>query len=85
MIAICDRPEGRIDVRNQNLRHMVFERRSHFLHVPQHFGRAERLPNDPSHPWTLQALAERGGMSRSTFAQKFKQAVCAPPMEYLTR
>jgi transcriptional regulator GlxA family with amidase domain len=30
-------------------------------------------------------LAERAGMSRSTFALKFKQTVGASPMEYLTR
>src|SRR6202020_1098505 len=40
---------------------------------------------DPGHPWTLQSLAERVGMSRSIFALKFKQTVGATPMEYLTR
>jgi AraC-like DNA-binding protein len=35
--------------------------------------------------WTLQELAERAGMSRSTFALKFKQTVGTSPMEYLTR
>ena len=40
---------------------------------------------DPAHRWTLQELAERVGMSRSTFAQKFKQTVGASPLEYLTR
>jgi AraC-like DNA-binding protein len=39
----------------------------------------------PGHPWTLQKLAERVGMSRSIFALKFKQTVGATPMEYLTR
>ena len=39
----------------------------------------------PAHPWTLQTLAERAGMSRSTFAQKFKATVGSSPMEYLTR
>jgi AraC-like DNA-binding protein len=39
----------------------------------------------PSHRWTLQALAERAGMSRSTFALKFKETVGASPMDYLTR
>jgi AraC-like DNA-binding protein len=33
----------------------------------------------------LQELAERVGMSRSTFALKFKETVGASPMEYLTR
>ena len=40
---------------------------------------------DPAHRWTIQSLAERAGMSRSTFALKFKETVGASPMEYLTR
>jgi AraC-like DNA-binding protein len=40
---------------------------------------------DPAHRWTLQALAKRAGMSRSTFAEKFKRTVGASPMEYVTR
>ncbi|MGO9135678.1 MAG: AraC family transcriptional regulator [Methylovirgula sp.] len=40
---------------------------------------------DPAHRWTLQALAAEAGMSRSTFAQKFKQTVGVAPMDYLTR
>jgi AraC-like DNA-binding protein len=43
------------------------------------------MHEDPAHRWTLQALAKRAGMSRSTFALKFKQTVGASPMEYLTR
>jgi AraC-like DNA-binding protein len=43
------------------------------------------MHDDPAHRWTLQALAERAGMSRSTFALKFKATVGASPMEYLTR
>src|SRR5271163_859096 len=43
------------------------------------------LHDDPAHSWTLQELAERVGMSRSTFALKFKETVGASPMEYLTR
>ena len=43
------------------------------------------MHSDPGHPWTLQTLAERVGMSRSIFALKFKQTVGATPMEYLTR
>jgi transcriptional regulator GlxA family with amidase domain len=34
---------------------------------------------------TIQKLAERAGMSRSTFDLKFKQTIGALPMEYLTR
>ena len=43
------------------------------------------MHDDPAHRWTLQELAKRAGMSRSTFALKFKQTVGASPMEYLTR
>jgi AraC-like DNA-binding protein len=43
------------------------------------------IHSDPAHRWTLQELAARAGMSRSTFALKFKQTVGASPMEYLTR
>jgi AraC-like DNA-binding protein len=40
---------------------------------------------DPAHRWTLQELAERAGMSRSTFALRFKATVGDSPLEYLTR
>lgn len=40
---------------------------------------------DPGHRWTLQELAGRAGMSRSIFAQRFRERVGETPMEYLTR
>ena len=40
---------------------------------------------EPAHRWSLQELAEHAGMSRSTFAQKFKETVGEAPMEYVTR
>jgi AraC-like DNA-binding protein len=43
------------------------------------------MHQDPARRWTLQALAAQAGMSRSSFAQKFKQAVGVSPMDYLTR
>jgi AraC-like DNA-binding protein len=43
------------------------------------------MHDDPAHRWTLPELAERAGMSRSTFALKFKETVGTSPMEYLTR
>jgi AraC-like DNA-binding protein len=39
----------------------------------------------PAHPWTLQELGERVGMSRSTFAQRFKAMAGETPIDYLTR
>lgn len=41
------------------------------------------MHDDPAHRWTLEALAERACMSRSTYALKFKEKVGKPPMEYL--
>ena len=40
---------------------------------------------EPGHPWTLESLAARVGMSRSVFALRFRETVGATPMEYLTR
>ncbi|MEA2568315.1 MAG: hypothetical protein QOI24_316 [Acidobacteriota bacterium] len=37
------------------------------------------------HPWTVEELASRGGMSRAAFALRFKQLVGEAPLEYLTR
>ncbi len=39
----------------------------------------------PSQRWTLQLLAERAGMSRTSFAVRFKETVGESPMGYLTR
>ena len=41
--------------------------------------------NEPGRRWTLQELAEHAGMSRSTFALRFKETVGVAPMDYLTR
>ena len=43
------------------------------------------IHDDPSYRWTLRELAARAGMSRSTFALKFKSTVAMSPYEYLTR
>lgn len=43
------------------------------------------LHANPAHRWTLQELAARADMSRSTFALRFKERVGASPIEYLTR
>ncbi len=39
----------------------------------------------PGQKWTLQGLADRVGMSRTIFAQRFKKRVGMTSMEYLTR
>ncbi|OHX14771.1 AraC family transcriptional regulator [Chromobacterium sphagni] len=43
------------------------------------------IHHDPAQRWTIQKLAEHAGMSRSSFALKFKETVGVAPMEYLTR
>ena len=40
---------------------------------------------EPARRWTLADLARVGGMSRSSFAVRFKQTVGEPAMDYLTR
>ena len=42
------------------------------------------MHEEPGYRWTLEVLAKRVGMSRSTFALKFKETVGTAPMEYLT-
>jgi AraC-like DNA-binding protein len=49
-------------------------------------GRALALLHErPAHPWTLEALANEIGVSRSTLAERFTHLVGHPPMHYLTR
>jgi AraC-like DNA-binding protein len=52
---------------------------------PQMGAAISAIHEDPARRWTLQKLAESAGLSRSTFAQKFKETVGQSPMEYLTR
>jgi AraC-like DNA-binding protein len=40
--------------------------------------------DDPARAWTVEDLAARGAMSRSTFAQRFTAMVGQPPLTYLT-
>ena len=39
----------------------------------------------PAHRWTLEKLTARAGMSRSVFAERFREKVGETPMVYLTR
>ena len=41
------------------------------------------MHENPAHRWTLQELASRAGMSRSSFALKFKALVGTSAMDYL--
>jgi AraC-like DNA-binding protein len=43
------------------------------------------LHADPAAPWTVSALADRTGVSRSTLAKRFSDLVGEPPLTYLTR
>ncbi len=43
------------------------------------------MHGDPARRWTLEMLAERAGMSRTTFALRFREVVGLPAMDYLTR
>jgi AraC-like DNA-binding protein len=84
----------------QHLAHMILVQalRAHLAEGPKGgvgwlFALADRrmgaaiaaMHADPSQRWTLQSLAERAGMSRSSFAARFKETVGASPMDYLTR
>jgi len=42
------------------------------------------LHEEPARPWTVAALAARGGVSRSALARRFTELVGEPPMSYLT-
>jgi AraC-like DNA-binding protein len=55
------------------------------LSDPQMSKAINAMHQDPARRWTLRALAARAGMSRSSFAQKFKQTVGSSPIDYLTR
>lgn len=44
-----------------------------------------RLHGDLARRWTVESLAAEAGMSRTAFAQRFKQLVGATPLDYLAR
>ena len=52
---------------------------------PQMYAAISAMHGEPGRRWTLQELAGVAGMSRSSFAVRFKTAVGEPPMDYLTR
>jgi AraC-like DNA-binding protein len=52
---------------------------------PQLYGAIAAMHEEPGHPWTLEKLARRAGMSRTVFALRFKEVVGETATEYLTR
>lgn len=51
-----------------------------------HLGRAiAAMHADPAHRWTLVQLAGRAGLSRSVFAQRFRERVGETPIGYLAQ
>jgi AraC-like DNA-binding protein len=52
----------------------------------RYVGRAlSYLHAQPAHPWTVDELAGKVGLSRSAFAQRFTDLLGQPPMQYLAR
>ncbi|MFI7450888.1 AraC family transcriptional regulator [Nonomuraea sp. NPDC049714] len=44
----------------------------------------DAIHRDPAHPWTVQSLAARAGLSRAAFSRRFSTLVGQPPLTYLT-
>ncbi|UWE10324.1 AraC family transcriptional regulator [Actinacidiphila bryophytorum] len=42
------------------------------------------IHHDPVHPWTVEELGARAGLSRAAFARRFTALVGQPPLAYLT-
>ncbi|MFB7383619.1 AraC family transcriptional regulator [Kitasatospora purpeofusca] len=42
------------------------------------------IHDDPAHPWTVESLGGRAGLSRAAFARRFTAVVGEPPLSYLT-
>ena len=55
------------------------------LHDPLVARTLSLLHGAPQRPWTLAALAEQTGSSRSVLAERFTRFVGQPPMHYLTQ
>ena len=52
---------------------------------PQLARAIEAMHADPAHRWTLAELASRAGLSRSIFAQRFRERVGETPIGYLAQ
>ena len=52
----------------------------------RHVGRTLSLLHErPAHPWTVEELAAKVGLSRSALGERFNALIGTPPMQYLTR
>jgi AraC-like DNA-binding protein len=52
----------------------------------RHLARAlEAMHGEPAQDWTVESLARTAGMSRSSFAARFKTVVGQSPLDYLTQ
>lgn len=56
---------------------------SHAIQDPQVRRVVELMHADCAHEWTLVELATKGGLSRAGLAQKFRQSMGQPPLQYL--
>jgi AraC-like DNA-binding protein len=52
---------------------------------PQLSAALRAIHADPAFPWTVQDLAARAGMSRTSFAERFRERAGETPIAYLTR
>ncbi|MDQ8209111.1 AraC family transcriptional regulator [Coraliomargarita sp. SDUM461003] len=53
------------------------------LHDEQIGKAIARIHRQPTHPWSVEALASQVGMSRSSFAKRFMDMVGQSPMQYV--
>ncbi len=63
------------------------ERKSGWLSAifdPQIGGAMKAIHENIRAPWTVESIAEAAGMSRSSFAERFKQLLGETPMQYVT-
>ncbi|MFI7126985.1 AraC family transcriptional regulator [Nonomuraea sp. NPDC050153] len=44
----------------------------------------DAVHRDPAHPWTVQELGARAGLSRSAFSRRFGELIGRPPLAYIT-
>lgn len=56
---------------------------SHAVRDPQVRRAVALLHEDSAHPWTLETLAARAGLSRTVLAERFREAMGDTPLSYL--